>query len=113
MPYLPSSLPSSARCWRRSRSGGPSGLTADDPFAVDKSEQPPLLGCELDAYLGPWTLVGSSAYFTGRCPACGAGTVSLWVTKDGGRTFHRYAIPFTLSLSDQPRRELRGERRGA
>jgi hypothetical protein len=49
---------------------------------------------ELDAYLGAWTLQGPrSAYFTGRCPACGRGTVSLWVTKDGGGTFRRYRVP--------------------
>jgi hypothetical protein len=48
----------------------------------------------LDAYMGVWTLRGShAAYFTGRCPACGWGTVSLWVTKDGGRTFRRYKVP--------------------
>jgi len=48
---------------------------------------------ELDAYLGPWTLHGpSTAYFTGQCPACGWGTVSLWVTKDGGRTFRHYRV---------------------
>ena len=45
-------------------------------------------------YLGPWTLSGPrEAYFTGTCVACGRGTVSLWVTKDGGRTFRRYQIP--------------------
>ena len=49
---------------------------------------------ELDAYLGPWTLRGPRhAYFTGRCPACGRGTVSLWVTADSGKTFRRYAVP--------------------
>ena len=49
---------------------------------------------ELDAYSGPWTIAGSrAAYFTGWCPACGYGTVSLFVTADGGRTFRRYAIP--------------------
>jgi hypothetical protein len=54
---------------------------------------------ELDAYLGPWTLAGPRvAYFTGTCPACGVGplwgpTVSLWVTKNGGRTFRRYRVP--------------------
>lgn len=48
---------------------------------------------ELDAYLGAWTLHGpKDAYFSGRCPACGYGTVSLWVTRDGGRTFHRYQL---------------------
>ena len=48
---------------------------------------------ELDAYLGAWTLHGpKAAYFSGRCPACGYGTVSLWVTKDGGRTFRRYQL---------------------
>jgi len=45
-------------------------------------------------YLGPWTLAGPrEAYFTGICVACGRGTVSLWVTKDAGRTFNRYPIP--------------------
>jgi len=34
-----------------------------------------------------------SAYFVGWCPACGYGTVSLTVTRDGGRQFRRYAIP--------------------
>jgi hypothetical protein len=53
---------------------------------------------QLDAYLGAWTLRGArDAYFTGSCPACddGAlqGTVSLWVTKDGGRTFREYDVP--------------------
>lgn len=46
-------------------------------------------------YLGPWTLDGPrSAYFVGECVACGYGTVSLWVTTDLGRTFHRYAVPW-------------------
>lgn len=52
---------------------------------------------QLDSYLGPWTLTGQHvAYFTGWCPVCGTrpfGSVSLSVTKDGGRTFHRYEIP--------------------
>lgn len=49
---------------------------------------------QLDNYLGPWTLRGpDAAYFTGLCPACGAGKVSLWVTTDGGRTFRRYSVP--------------------
>jgi hypothetical protein len=49
---------------------------------------------ELDSYMGAWTLHGPRvAYFTGTCPACGRGTVSLWVTRDGGRTFHRYRVP--------------------
>jgi hypothetical protein len=49
----------------------------------------------LGSYLGPWTLRGTrDAYFAGSCPACAlSGTVSLWVTKDGGRTFHRYDVP--------------------
>lgn len=52
---------------------------------------------ELDAYFGPWTLRGREvAYFVGSCPACNAGTlsgtVSIWVTKDGGRTFRRYDV---------------------
>jgi hypothetical protein len=50
------------------------------------------------AEVGPWRLVGRrAAYFVGTCPACGngrtTGTVSLSVTKDGGRTFQRYAVP--------------------
>jgi hypothetical protein len=49
---------------------------------------------ELDSYSGPWTIAGEQkAYFTGWCGACGYGTVSLWVTLDGGRTFTRYAVP--------------------
>jgi hypothetical protein len=45
-------------------------------------------------YLGPWTLDGPRrAYFTGVCVACGYGTVSLWATRDGGRTFRRYDVP--------------------
>jgi hypothetical protein len=48
----------------------------------------------LDSYLGPWTLHGPrDAYFTGSCPACGFGTVSLWVTKNAGRTFRMYKVP--------------------
>ncbi|MFZ0341759.1 MAG: hypothetical protein WAL31_05440 [Gaiellaceae bacterium] len=47
----------------------------------------------LDAYLGAWTLRGRrDAYFTGTCPACGFGTVSLWVTRNAGRTFRMYAV---------------------
>jgi len=47
----------------------------------------------IDSYSGPWTIVGEkSAYFVGWCPACGHGTVSLTVTRDGGRHFRRYAI---------------------
>jgi hypothetical protein len=50
-----------------------------------------------DSYLGPWTLHGRAAYFIGSCPACstatGQGTVSLWVTKDAGRTFRTYRVP--------------------
>jgi hypothetical protein len=49
---------------------------------------------QLDDYLGVWTLHGPrDAYFMGSCPACGFGTVSLWVTEDAGRTFRRYAVP--------------------
>lgn len=48
----------------------------------------------LDSYLGVWTLHGPrAAYFTGSCPACGFGTVSLWVTKNAGRTFRMYKVP--------------------
>ena len=49
---------------------------------------------EFDSYSGPWTIVGEQgAYFTGWCPACGYGTVSLWVTRDGGMRFTMYKIP--------------------
>jgi hypothetical protein len=49
---------------------------------------------QLDAYLGVWMLHGPrDAYFTGSCPACGLGTVSLWVTKDAGQTFRMYKVP--------------------
>jgi hypothetical protein len=48
----------------------------------------------VSGYLGPWTLDGPRhAYFTGTCVACGYGTVSLWVTKDVGRTFRMYKVP--------------------
>jgi hypothetical protein len=48
--------------------------------------------------VGTWTLRGSrAAYFVGACPACSTphafGTVSLTVTKDGGRTFRMYKVP--------------------
>jgi hypothetical protein len=53
---------------------------------------------QLDAYLAAWALHGPhDAYFVGSCPACGRGgvqgTVSLSVTKDGGRTFRTYDVP--------------------
>jgi len=48
----------------------------------------------IDAYSGPWTIVGErGAYFVGSCPACGRGTVSLTVTRDGGKRFRRYPLP--------------------
>jgi len=49
----------------------------------------------IDAEVGPWRLDGPrAAYFVGLCPAClGTGTVSLSVTKDGGRTLRRYEVP--------------------
>jgi hypothetical protein len=48
----------------------------------------------IDSYSGPWTIAGEKrAYFVGWCPACGLGTVSLTVTRDGGRHFRRYSIP--------------------
>ena len=49
----------------------------------------------IDAEVGPWRLEGlRSAYFVGLCPACrGTGTVSLSVTKDGGRTLRHYRVP--------------------
>jgi hypothetical protein len=52
---------------------------------------------ELDSYMGPWSLRGHVAYFMGSCPACSTktlqGTISLWVTKDAGRTFRMYKVP--------------------
>jgi hypothetical protein len=53
---------------------------------------------ELDSYLGVWTLRGlRRAYFVGSCPACSVGeaqgTVALYVTKNGGGTFHKYDLP--------------------
>lgn len=52
---------------------------------------------ELGSYVGPWTLRGHGAYFVGSCAACGAGkrqgTVALWVTRDGGKTFRMYKVP--------------------
>jgi hypothetical protein len=48
---------------------------------------------ELDSYMGPWTLSRGAAYFVGLCPACGLQpTVSLWVTRNGGRAFRRYDV---------------------
>lgn len=48
----------------------------------------------LDSYLGPFKLRGPHvAYFSGWCPACSPKpTVSLWVTKNLGRSFQRYPI---------------------
>jgi hypothetical protein len=52
------------------------------------------------SYLGPWTLRGRVAYFTAWCAACSkgmlSGTISLWVTRDEGRTFRDYKIPAFL-----------------
>jgi hypothetical protein len=54
----------------------------------------------IDAYSGPWTIAGErAAYFAGRCPACGYGTVSLTVTLDGGRHFRRYRVPKLTGFS--------------
>lgn len=48
---------------------------------------------ELDSYLGPWTVTRHAAFFVGYCPACGRQpTVSLWVTRDGGRRFRHYEV---------------------
>jgi hypothetical protein len=52
----------------------------------------------IGAEVGPLAVVGrQAAYFVGTCPACSVGntfgTVSLTVTKDGGRTFHTYPVP--------------------
>jgi hypothetical protein len=73
----------------RSADGGRSWKTvfAERFFGVEAPH-------ELDAYLGAWTLDGSRrAYFTGTCPACSWGTVSLWTTRDAGATFQEYKIP--------------------
>lgn len=52
---------------------------------------------QLDADWGPWKVRGNAAYFVGYCEACSVGTVSqtvsLYVTKDGGKTFRTYKIP--------------------
>ncbi|MBV8065057.1 MAG: hypothetical protein JOY73_06010 [Actinobacteria bacterium] len=49
---------------------------------------------ELDSVSGPWTITGpNDGYFIGECPACGRGTISLWITHDGGRTFTHEAVP--------------------
>ena len=77
----------------RSADGGHTWrLVFSEPFFGVKAPH------ELDAYLGVWVLRGRrDAYFTGNCPACDGGkhqdTVSLWVTKDGGRTFRMYKVP--------------------
>jgi hypothetical protein len=48
---------------------------------------------QLDDYLGPWTVTRHGAFFTGLCPACDPQpTISLWETKDGGRTFRRFDV---------------------
>lgn len=51
---------------------------------------------ELGPDLGPWTLGGPRvAYFTSWCPVCSPNMPNafvLSVTKDGGRTFHRYDV---------------------
>jgi hypothetical protein len=48
---------------------------------------------QLDDYLGPWTVTPHGAFFIGLCPACDPQpTVSLWATKDGGRTFKRVDV---------------------
>jgi hypothetical protein len=66
------------RTWKRLLAEGYFGIKA--PFTID-------------SYSGPWAISGDKrAYFVGLCPACGYGTVSLTVTRDGGRHFHRYAV---------------------
>jgi hypothetical protein len=73
-----SSIQDAGSTWRRLLAEAYFGVKA--PFTID-------------SYSGPWTIVGEkSAYFVGWCPACGYGTVSLTVTRDGGRHFRRYAI---------------------
>jgi hypothetical protein len=77
--YLGVRSGNSGRTWKRLLAEAYFGIKA--PFTID-------------SYSGPWTIVGEkSAYFVGWCPACGSGTVSLTVTRDGGRHFRRYAIP--------------------
>jgi photosystem II stability/assembly factor-like uncharacterized protein len=77
--YLGVRSDDAGRTWKR--------LLAESYFGIDAP-------FSIDSYSGPWTIVGEkSAYFVGWCPACGYGTVSLTVTRDGGRQFRRYAIP--------------------
>jgi hypothetical protein len=77
--YLGVRSGNAGRTWKRLLAEAYFGIKA--PFTID-------------SYSGPWTIVGErSAYFVGWCPACGYGTVSLTVTRDGGRHFRRYSIP--------------------
>jgi hypothetical protein len=67
----------------------------------------------LDSYFGVWTLRGPfRAYFVGSCPACSdataQGTIALYVTSDGGRTFHKYDVP-TLTGYTVTRIAVHGE----
>src|SRR5262249_25513617 len=57
--YVGASSGDAGRTWR---------LVFSEPFFGVKAPH------ALDAYLGPWTLRGHAAYFTGWCPACGSGT---------------------------------------
>ncbi len=77
--YLGVRSGNAGRTWKRLLAEAYFGIKA--PFTID-------------SYSGPWTIVGEkSAYFVGWCPACGRGTVSLTVTRDGGGHFRRYSIP--------------------
>jgi hypothetical protein len=53
-----------------------------------------------DPYLGAWTLTSKAAYFVGWSLTVADRTLepstSLYVTKDSGRTFRRYAVPALL-----------------
>ncbi|MFL5979030.1 MAG: hypothetical protein ACJ76O_10465 [Gaiellaceae bacterium] len=77
--YLGVRSGNAGRTWKRLLAEAYFGIKA--PFTID-------------SYSGPWTIAGEKrAYFVGSCPACGRGTVSLTVTRDGGRHFRHYAIP--------------------
>jgi hypothetical protein len=77
--YLGVRSDDAGRTWKRLLAEAYFGIKA--PFTID-------------SYSGPWTIVGETrAYFVGWCPACGKGTVSLTVTRDGGGHFRRYSVP--------------------
>ena len=77
----------------RSENGGRTfrPIAAEGYFGINAPHQ-------FSSYAGPWAIVGpEAAYFVGMCPVCGNvpyyGSVMLFVTRDGGRTFRRYDLP--------------------